>query len=217
MTPTIEEISRAFIDGFVTLDDEEQRLTRVLYRLLATGRPAPPDAIAGEAGWPVVEVVQRLDAWPAVFRNTDGAVVGFWGLAAEEVSEHRLEIEGVGTAWAWCAYDTLFIPPLLGVPARVTSPCPTTRETIRLTVSRDGVEDLEPATAVSSMLTPDMPFGDDVVQTLCHYVHFFASPDAAERWTGNHPGTFQLSVADAFEVARRANAGVFPAIVESTP
>jgi alkylmercury lyase len=152
-------------------------------------------------------------AWPAVFRNVNGAVVGFWGLAAEEVSSHRMEVEGFGTSWTWCSYDTLFIPELLGATARVSSPCPTTGEQVRLTVSPGGIADLEPASAVSSLLTPDGRFDDRVMQTLCHYVHFFASPEAAERWTRDNEGTFWLPVADAFEVSRRANARVFPAVV----
>lgn len=216
MTPTIDQISAGFAGGFRPLTSDEQRLAQTIYRLLAAGRPAPPPAIAERAGWRVADVLERLDVWPAVFRNVDDAVVGFWGLAAEEVSPHRIDIEGIGTAWTWCSYDTLFIPPLLGATARVSSPCATTGEPVQLTVSPDGIADLQPSTAVTSLLTPDGRFDDRVIQTLCHYVHFFASPEAAERWTSNNPGTFWLPVADAFEVARRANATVFPAVVAAT-
>ncbi|MGH9244879.1 MAG: organomercurial lyase [Acidimicrobiales bacterium] len=213
MAPTIEEISTAFVDGFVPLTADEQRLAQTVYRLVATGRPASPAAIAAEAGWRVGDVEARLNAWPMVFRNGDGAVVGFWGLAAEPVTGHRMEIDGIGTAWTWCSYDTLFIPHLLGVTARVTSPCPTTGRTVRLTVCPHGIADVDPADAVLSLLTPDRPFDDDVRQTFCHYILFFASPGAAEPWIADNPGTLWLPVADAFEVAGRANAGVFPSLV----
>lgn len=212
MPPTIDEISAAVINGFVPLGVDEQHLAHTVYRLLATGRPASPAAIARQAGWPLDGVEERLGAWPAVFRD-NGAVVGFWGLATEPVARHRMEIEGTGTAWTWCSYDTLFIPHLLGATARVSSQCPTTGQPVRLTVSPDGVIDVEPGAAVTSMLTPDKPFDDEVRQSFCHFIHLFSSPDAAERWTARHPGTFHLTVADAFQVARRANAAVFPAVV----
>lgn len=124
-----------------------------------------------------------------------------------------MDIDGIGTAWTWCSYDTLFIAHLLGVTARVTSPCPITGDQVRLTVSPDGVSDVDPADAVVSLLNPDEPFDDNVRQTFCHYVLFFASPDAAERWIEDNPGTFRLPVTDAFDVARRQNAAVFPSVV----
>lgn len=104
---------------------------------------------------------------------------------------------------------------LLDVAARVDSVCSTSGEPVRLGVSADGVVDLEPADAVVSLLVPDRPFDDDVRQTLCHYVLFFGSPAAAEEWIQANPGTFWLPVAEAFEVARRVNSAVFPALVGS--
>jgi len=213
MTPTIEQISTALIDGFPTLNADEQHLARVVYRLLATGQPAPIAAIAAESRWAVGDVEASLDTSPAVSRDDDGAVVGFWGLAAEPVTGHRMDFDGIGTAWTWCSYDTLFIAHLLGVTARVSSRCPITGDPVRLTVSPDGVSDLDPADAVVSLLNPDGPFDENVRETFCHYVLFFASPDAAETWIEDNPGTFWLPVTDAFEVAVRQNAAVFPAVV----
>lgn len=213
MPPSIDDITAAFINGYLSLTADEQRLAQTVYRLLATGRPASPDVIATQAGWPLRDADERLSAWPAVFRDGDNAVVGFWGLASEPVTGHRMEFEGIGTAWTWCSYDTLFIAHLLDVTARVSSRCPTTGQTVRLTVSPDGVADVDPADAVVSLLAPDRPFDDNVRQTFCHYVLFFASPDAAETWIADNPGTFWLPVADAFEVAGRQNTAVFPALV----
>ncbi len=213
MTPTIHETSTAIVKGFVSLTPQDQRLAQVVYRLLATGEPAPLDTIAAEAGWTVGNVEERIDAWPAVVRDDSHAIVGFWGLTTKPVSSHQVAFDGLGTAWAWCALDTLFIPQLLGVVARVDSSCPTTGEDMRLTVSPGGPRDLEPSSAVMSMLTPDTPFDDDVRQTVCHYIHLFVSPGAAQEWTDLNPGTFSLPVEDAFEIAVRFNAGVFPALV----
>lgn len=213
MRPSIEEISNAIVTGFVQMTDEEQRLAQAVYRLVGRGRPAALGDIAREAGWPVDDVEQRLDTWPAGFRNEDGAVVGFWGLAAEPVTHHRIDLDGIGTAWTWCAGDALFIPGVLGTSARVESVCSTTGAPVRLTVNPDGVSDVEPASTAVSLLLPDRPIGDDVREKLCHYVLFFASPDAAQGWVNANPGTFWLPVADAFEVMDRFNHAVFPALM----
>lgn len=206
-------MTRAFVDGFVPLGADEQRLAEVVYLLVGTGQPASTDAIASHAGWADDDVEERLRSWPAVFWNDAGAVVGFWGLAVGAVTAHRIHLYGIGTAWTWCSYDTLFIPGLLDTTARVSSVCSTTGEPIGLTVTSGGVVDVEPAEAVVSLLLPDGPFGDDVRRSFCHYLLFFTSPDAARDWTDENPGTFWLPVAEAFEVARRVNAAVFPALV----
>ncbi len=182
---------------------------------LAAGQRATIDAIACRSGSPEHDVEQRLAAWPAV-RDDNGAVVGFRGLAAEAVTGHQITFAGADTAWAWCAYDTLFIPDLLGTSARVTSRCPVTGTAVGLTVSPDGVDGLEPAEASISLLAADAPIDDDVRQTLCQYIDFFASLAAAEQWVLGNPVTFWLPVADAFDVARWANAAVFPVLAADT-
>src|SRR3989442_1048188 len=70
---------------------------------------------------------------------------------------------------------------------------------------------LSAGAAVVSFLLPDGPFDDDVRQAFCHFVHFFASPAAADAWTAQHPGTFWLPVADAAQVGRRLAARAFAA------
>jgi alkylmercury lyase len=214
--PTIERIAKAFIDGCPRLDADDQRLAQTVYQQLVRRGSATPAAVAEQLGWPVADVETRLTRWPAVFRDDAGAIVGFWGLAGEPVTDHQIDFDGIGRAWTWCSYDMLFITPPIGATAHVTSRCATTGAAVHLTVSVEGVTDLNPDIAVVSMLLPDGPFDDDVRQTLCHFVLFFASPEAAEVWTSQHPGTFALPVADAFEVARRQNAVVFDALVAAT-
>lgn len=67
------------------------------------------------------------------------------------------------------------------------------------------------AATVISMLTPDGPFEDDVRQSFCHYVHFFATRDSGQRWIGDHPGTFLLDIEQANAIAR----GSWPALVRA--
>ncbi|MGH9113998.1 MAG: organomercurial lyase [Acidimicrobiales bacterium] len=217
MSSVIEDTSHAFITGSGFLRaPEDQRVARAIYELLATGQPAPPDEIAERAGVAVADVEGRLGSWPAIFRDAGGGVTGFWGLASDQVSNHRFDVEGVGTSWTWCAYDPLFIARILGATAHVTSQCPVTDITVRLTVTPEGVRDIEPATATLSMLSPDRASFDDVITTLCHYILFFATPEAALSWTSEQPGTFVVSIDDGFEIARRMTDSVFGAVL-ATP
>ncbi|MGH7408236.1 MAG: organomercurial lyase, partial [Candidatus Methylomirabilales bacterium] len=90
--------------------------------------------------------------------------------------------------------------------ARVESSCPVTGDRIRLTVTPEGVEQLDPAGAVMSFLTPEeVKFRENVILHFCHYVYFFSSPEAGSRWVSEHPGTFLLSVNDAYDLGRRKN------------
>jgi hypothetical protein len=96
-------------------------------------------------------------------------------------------------------------PELIGATALVTSRCPTTARGISLTVMPHGPSDLRPTEAVVSLLLPDGPFDATVIERFCHFVHFFASPEAAAKWTAEHPGTFTLSVKAAYQLGRLTN------------
>jgi hypothetical protein len=49
------------------------------------------------------------------------------------------------------------------------------------------------------------------VRDLCHFVHFFASPEDRARWTAEHPGTFLLSVEGAYRLGELTNRAAFGA------
>jgi alkylmercury lyase len=205
----VSDLTGAIAGAFVKLTPAEQRLVAAAYRLLATGRPAEPAAVAGAAGWAPADVDARLATWPMVYLDDRGALVGLMGLSSQKVSEHRVEIRGLGASWAWCALDPLFIVPVLGATARVTSKSPLTGDAVEFTLSRDGLRELTPASAVVSSLMPDCQFDENVIASFCHLVHYFATPAAANRWTANHPGTFTITAADAAQVGRRLAEAAF--------
>lgn len=216
MSPIIDSTSNAFIalSGFIATPGH-QRVALAIYELLATGRPAHPDGIAERAGVSVAEVEAYLRACPATFRDTQGAVTGFFGLASHPGYSHRFDVEGVGTAWTWCTYDPLFITQVLDVTAVVTSRCPITGTEVRLTVTPEGVRDIEPSTAVMSMLSPDRASVENIITSLCQYILLFATPDAAHSWTRENPGTFVVSADDGFEIARRMTDSVFGSVLNT--
>jgi alkylmercury lyase len=211
----LEALATAVASAAPDFDEEQQRIAIELYRRLAEATPAPATEIAERAGVSVERVEIALSSWPGVFKDGDGRVIGFWGLTVNKLSPtHRLEVEG-RELFAWCAWDTLFLPGILGATARVESVCPTTGDTISLTVAPKGVVQTSHPGAVVSFLTPDQGFDADVIQSFCHLVHFFALREAGEAWTAERPETFLLSLDDAFELGRRVNALNFPSELRS--
>ncbi|MBA3893696.1 MAG: hypothetical protein H0X69_08370 [Gemmatimonadales bacterium] len=49
----------------------------------------------------------------------------------------------------------------------------------------------------------------NAVTGFCHYIFFLASVEAGASWTARHEGTFVLTLDQAFELAKRANAATF--------
>ena len=181
--------------------ETDQHVTTALYKLLGQGRPVAPAELAAAAELAESEIEARLEKWPGVYRDQQGRVVGFWELTVLEMPPHEIFLDG-RKLWAWCAWDTLFLPRRHGASLDVHSICPVTGQMISLRVSPNAVESVEPDEVVVSFLEPSRPFDADVIQSFCHYVHFFATTEAGQKWTSEHPGTFLISLEDAFELGR---------------
>ena len=206
----IDEIASAIDAAMPELDPTDQQIAAAVHRLMSKGEAVEPAAIARASGAPLDRVEDRLGTWPGVFRDDDGRVVGFWGHAISALDpEYRFLVDGA-TTYAWCALDTLFIPPILGKTVRVESSDPVTGESVSLVVNGGGVRDVQPASAVVSMVVPDGPFGYDVIESFCHRVLFFASKASGEKWTAGHEGTTLMSVEDAFELGRSLTRRIAP-------
>jgi alkylmercury lyase len=193
------------------LSEDEQRLFLTLYRLLATGRPVDSSALAESAGLPIDAVRAALERLPGIYTDDRQRVIGFWGLSIRPMP-HQMTVDGQ-TIYAWCGWDTLFLPELLAAAAEIQSPCPTTGQRITLSVEGTQVTSQDPAETVLSFLHRDEPFDADTIRTFCHYVHFFVNPDAAAEWTAHREGTFTLSLAEGSEIARLTNRARFPTII----
>ena len=118
---------------------------------------------------------------------------------------HRLRVDG-RNLYAWCAWDTLFLPALLGTGVEVESSCRATGAPVRLTVTPHNVEPAEPTELSVSFLLPEAEaMSANIITSFCHYVHFFSSQEAAQPWLAQHPETFLLSLDDAYELGRYMN------------
>jgi len=203
----LDELASSIVRCFPTLSLVEQRLSLELYRLLADGQPVPRTALAERLEVSIETVNRILDGWPGVFSDNERRIVGYWGLSIPIAykSPHTLKMNG-RTLSAWCAWDTLFLPELIGHAAEIESVGPAASGTVRLTVAPERVERVEPAGAQMSFLLPNaLEVQRDVVTSFCHFVHFFTSRQVGESWAAKHAGTFLLSIHEAYVLAHLKN------------
>ena len=203
----LDDVAARTVKAFPVLNLLEQRVSLQLYRLLAEGQPVARGILAERLEVSLEAIDAILDRWPGIFADSLGRIVGYWGLAlpAAYASRHQLTIGGRKLS-AWCAWDTLFLPQLLAQAAEIESSSPDQGSTVRLTVSPERVERVQPAGALMSFLLPDAAeVKKDVLSTFCHFIHFFASRQAGESWAAQHSGTFLLSIEEASILARRKN------------
>jgi alkylmercury lyase len=198
----LDDLAPACANAFPPFDEREQRIVVATYRALSEGRPVSAEQIAEATRLRPDEVRDALAGWHSLAHlDADGRVVAFIGLCLSPTA-HRFDVNG-RTLHTWCAWDTLFLPRVLGQIARVQSECPVTGRPIRLLSAPDGVHDLEPAGALVSFVTPERAEAEkDLIATFCCHVHFLSSPDAAERWLARHPETLILSVEEAWQLGQ---------------
>ncbi|MGQ0544487.1 MAG: organomercurial lyase [Betaproteobacteria bacterium] len=145
-----------------------------------------------------------VESWPGVYYDAERRIIGFWGLTLHSM-RHRLRMNG-RELFAWCAWDTLFIPELLGASAEVASTCQGSGMPVRLRVGPHGIEAAEPEELHVSFVVPgEKAVRADVITAFCDYVHFFASERGAGSWLAEHPDAFLLPLSEAFEVGRLLN------------
>ncbi|MEX2124943.1 MAG: organomercurial lyase [Woeseia sp.] len=216
---TAREVFERLTAALPSFSPPEQELSIALYQELRTGEPVLLERLATRLGLAVREVERRLEGGPAslVFYNDRGRITGFYGLSIGELG-HGFWADGVRLS-TWCAWDALFLPELLNLTATVESACPVTSRPIRLAISPRAIESVEPDETVASFLLPSAPLfeapSSEVVKKFCHFIHFFASREAAEHWTKAHAGTFVLSLAEAFELGQMNNAERFGAALSA--
>ena len=203
----LEQLARSICGARNQLEPEQQRIALGVYRLLAEGEPLEPATAASRLGVGAADVKRALNGWPAAIRDEQGRVVGYGGLGLRETA-HRFEVD-TRPLYGWCAWDTLFLPELLGVSAQVSSTCPASGAPIALHVSPAGVNSAAPASAVVLMIVPAEPFGDDIIDSFCCHVRFFSSAQAAAPLLAEQRGVFTLTLSEAFELGRLANHMVF--------
>jgi len=184
----LEHLARALQEAGIrqAFTPDVSRLTVRLWREIARGGPVSPRQVE--------QLASALDLLPQTAhevlhkmceRDEDGNVVGIAGLSQLQ-HPHRFTVNDIQLA-TWCAWDSLFLPVMLQQTAEVSSSCPTTGETIRLTITPEGVTSYQPESAVISIVIPQpstsgLECVEEIWTTFCYHVYFFASPQAAQEW-----------------------------------
>ena len=211
--PHRASLAQVFIDVFPAMNVDDQRLAATLYRFLAEESPVSLARLTEILQRDTDELSKALDSWPGVFFDDNRCIVGFWGLSVGETS-HKLEVDGKAV-YAWCAWDTLFLPALLDTTLQVASHCVQTGEPVQLSVSPHGIESVEPASVMVSFLEPDEnAIRENVTTSFCHFVHFFRDQEVGSHWVANHPGTFLLTLEEAFDIGRQVNAALYRELLQ---
>ncbi len=203
-THDLDRLSDFFVATFPHMNRNEQVLARTIYQQLALGKPLSLEQLSGMTEQAAGTVKEALENWGGTFYNDDGNIIGFWGIAIGE-TPHRMQINGI-SSYTWCAWDTLFIPELVGAAAQVSATCTTTGKTISLTVTPQGVHSTRSDIWLSFLLPDDNAVQENVTTSFCCFVHFFSSKAAGEAWTTQHEDTFLLSLDEAFKIGKKVNA-----------
>lgn len=213
----LDAIEHSVLTAFPPLSADAQRTGLALYRLLVETGPVHPQHLAAVVGMPAAEIGALLNE--AAMRcqlmyDDSNSVIGFGGLTIASTA-HRLTVDD-RQMFTWCAWDSLFIPGLLGATtARTESTCPASGDLVCLTVTPNQVLPLAVGQPILSFTLPDVnectQSTERSIAGFCQHVHLFWSYDAGTTWAAGRDDVFFLSLADAFELGRRCNAARFDA------
>lgn len=209
-----DDLLQALTTAFPPLSPLEAKLARLLYHELLKGKPVYRERLATVSWLPTKDVVTALSAERLahlLLYDARQRIVGFAGLSIDE-TPFAIDV-GTQTLYTWCAWDGLFLPEMIDRTVVLRTTCPQTQRQIQLTVRPDLVESVDPPETVLSFVVPDARVCqcgvDESRREFCDRVSFFASAEAAERWTAGISGTFVLNLEDAFQLARSFNAARF--------
>jgi len=191
----------------------QQRLAVNVYGELSRGNPISISTLASQLNISENEIKSKIEELPGIYRNDDGDIIGFWGLAVGYNSPHKLLVDGISTN-TWCAWDALFIPEVLGKVAEVQLTCPVTDHVTSLKASASGLTEVSNENAVISFVMPDV-FDADVIKNFCHFIYGFKNKEAFEQWKKDgHENCFAFSLQEAFELGKLKNKYQFGEVLE---
>lgn len=104
--------------------------------------------------------------------------------------------------YAWCAYDAIYAPGVVGKTAQISSRDPVTGEPISITITPDGVADVQPEGSVVSVVGGDTDLKGGPESPRCSQMLFFRSRGTADKWLQGRAGVSILTVEEVFGIAK---------------
>lgn len=144
-------------------------------------------------------------------QDADGAITGVLGLSLEPTT-YRLDLGEAGERGTWCALDTLFLPPLLGMATTVSSACAVTGAPVLLHLDAVGaLLGAEPETLhlTVPVLDPVAPPREHAALrgTFCAHSRFAVDQETAAQ-IADPEATAILTVVDAAALGRDIAAAI---------
>ena len=204
--PTL--IARLFISQCPALSEQGQDVSLQLFRLLTVGKPVDVNSLAESVSLPLLVVDGIIKKWSDVYYDELNRVVGYGGLTFKP-TEHKIRFDDY-TLYTWCAWDTLFLPTILGKTLDIESHCPMDNSIVRIRVDQEGVKAIEPKETVISFMLPSQEcIQRDIQRNFCQYVNFFPSAEVGNQWIESHPKTYLISIEEAFKIGQMKNQAQF--------
>jgi alkylmercury lyase len=189
---------------------DKQHAARVAWatvKLTQAGqRPVSLDQLATHVGLPAAETARLLQlTWQERIDLRDGII----RLDATPSGRRRYRVHAGGRpvgAGKGCSVDIYLLALALGRPIHAEATCPATGTPITVDITPEGVERIDPPTAVVAVvdLDADLTLGLDRIDAdVCAQQPFFASAQAASRWLADHPHGRLIPVRSFHAEARR--------------
>lgn len=181
--------------------DLDLRVTISTIQALAGGKPVSAEQLAEIWGMPLEQVQAVLAGAAAAGQaevDAQGDLVG--AVLSLNPTDHRIAMGG-NQLYAWCAYDALYTPGVVGKTAQISSRDPVTGEPIGMTITPDGVAEVQPEGTVVSVVGGDTDMRGGPESPRCNQMLFFASRETAEQWLQGRAGVAILMPQEVFEIA----------------
>ncbi|MDH3944601.1 MAG: organomercurial lyase [Anaerolineae bacterium] len=180
----------------------ELRLQILALQKLVEGKPVTPEQLSRSWQIPLGQVqtlIEQAASYGTLQLDTEGSLIGTAiSLAPADI---KLQING-HSMYAWCAYDAIYAPAVIGYSAAVESTDPLTGDAIHIKVTPDGILDTDPKDLAATYVGMDADVAGGPESPRCSSMHFFASRENAEQWSASHPGVSVMSPDQIYQLAR---------------
>jgi len=182
--------------------ETELRLQVIALQLLSKGEPVSPDSLAEAWDMPLEQVhaiFEQAGALGTLQLDDSGNMVG--SAISLVPSNHKFQVRGK-SLYAWCAYDAIYVPGVIGAIAVIDSIDPLSNESIQIKVSPEGVVESKPNGIFATVVGMEADTRGGVESSRCSQMQFFVSEENAKKWSVDYPDVSIMTVDQLFDLAR---------------